>query len=170
MLFVFFFFQEQLISTDPLTRLNNRNVMLRYLGQKMDARDRNQHLVLFILDIDNFKDINDQYGHVQGDAALERTASILKSIAARFNCFLARYGGDEFIIIGEFKNLDEGLKLIDDIHMATEISNEMASTPYQLSFSIGATELTPEIKYIPDFIAEADKALYRSKRSKDITR
>lgn len=168
--FVFFFFQEQLISTDSLTKINNRNMMLRYLDTKMAARDGSKSLVLFMMDIDDFKQINDKNGHIHGDAALEVTAMMLKNIAAKNNCFIARFGGDEFIIIGEFDSFEQSQKVIDDINAFTKDRNEKSLLPYQLSYSIGAAELTPDIQYIPDFIEKADAALYEVKKAKKAER
>lgn len=165
-LFVFFFFQEQLISTDPLTHLNNRNVMLSYLEQIMSVRNREKKIYLFMLDIDNFKSINDSYGHIQGDSALEQSALMLKKIASKNNCFLARYGGDEFIIIGELTTEDDARKVYNDIIDTTRNYNETLNSTYAITFSIGYAELTPDIKYIPDFIAKADQALYQAKRDR----
>lgn len=165
-LFVFFFFQEQLISTDPLTHLNNRNVMLSYLEQIMSVRNREKKIYLFMLDIDNFKSINDSYGHIQGDSALEQSALMLKKIASKNNCFLARFGGDEFIIIGELTTEDDARKVYNDIVDTTRNYNEALNSTYAITFSIGYAELTPDIKYIPDFIAKADQALYQAKRDR----
>lgn len=168
-IFVFFFFQDQLISTDSLTKINNRNMMLRYLDTKMNARDPKKCLVLFMMDIDNFKQINDKNGHIHGDAALEITAAMLKKIAAKNNCFIARFGGDEFII-GEFESYDKSQRVIDDINAFVKHRNENSLTPYKITYSIGAAELTPDIQYVPDFIEKADAALYEIKAAKKLKR
>ena len=84
---------ELQVSVDPLTGLNNRSCLLQYLARKL----KNPQLPLYLamIDVDDFKRINDQFGHVEGDYALTEIAHILKQFSAKHNCFCARYGGDE---------------------------------------------------------------------------
>lgn len=162
-LLVYFNFQEQLISTDALTNLNNRSRMVKHLSQKMQTNDKPKSVYLFIIDLDNFKRINDRYGHVEGDRALAIAASILKATAANNDCFLARYGGDEFILIGDFADDNDAHMLVEQIRNEFAIENASKELPYPLMASIGFAKQTEEIKYIPDFIAAADKSLYEAK-------
>ena len=104
-------FQEQLISIDPLTEINNRNEMIKYLSSKLN--EKNKNLCLFILDVDDFKSINDKYGHLEGNQALIRVAKSLKQFAKEHNAFISRYAGDEFIIICEICKLDEAQLAIE---------------------------------------------------------
>lgn len=162
--------QELLISLDPLTKLNNRYQMIRHLSQKMEHPDKDEHLFLFLLDLDRFKQINDTYGHIEGDQALVCLATVLKSTAAKFNCFVSRYGGDEFIIIHETKHADEKEAICAYIHEQLEAYNKVSEKPYHLRTSIGAAVYNPALCYVPEFIAQADNALYEVKRKKALLR
>jgi len=86
------------VSQDPLTRMNNRGNLDRFLHILEDSQAEQQ--VSFIMaDIDSFKKINDIYGHAEGDNALIQTADIIRRIFSGTPAFLARYGGDEFVIV-----------------------------------------------------------------------
>ena len=95
--------REQLISVDPLTKLNNRSEMVRYLDNKMKNRNLHKDLYLFMLDLDYFKKINDKFGHTEGDTAIIIAADALKNAVNKTGLFVCRYGGDEFVIVGEVK-------------------------------------------------------------------
>lgn len=166
MLLVHFNEQVLLVSLDPLTKLNNRRQLERFLSQKMQHHEDDKLLYLYLIDMDNFKQINDTYGHIEGDAALLRMADVLKLTAAAFNCFVARYGGDEFIIIHEAPDEAEALTLRDFLNAKLAESNAASQTPYQLQVSVGMALHEPEIRYVPDLIARADKGLYHEKRRK----
>lgn len=92
---------EQMISQDALTQLKNRNELIKYLSDKMKNNDRRKNLYLLMMDADYFKKINDQYGHMEGDNALVCIAEVLREVGVEKEYFVARYGGDEFIVIYE---------------------------------------------------------------------
>lgn len=160
--------REQLISVDPLTKLNNRSEMVRYLDSKMKNRSPGKDLYLFMLDMDYFKKINDKFGHIEGDTAIITVADVLKTITDKAGFFVCRYGGDEFVIVGEVKpefNPDEFCGLINK---SLEEETEKRSKEYQLHLSIGYFKHTPEIKDISEFIASADEYLYRRKNERTL--
>lgn len=160
--------REQLISVDPLTKLNNRSEMVRYLDSKMKNRSPGKDLYLFMLDMDYFKKINDKFGHVEGDTAIITVADVLKTITDKAGFFVCRYGGDEFVIVGEVKpefNPDEFCGLINK---SLEEETEKRSKEYQLHLSIGYFKHTPEIKDVSEFIASADEYLYRRKNERTL--
>ena len=104
--------QGHQISTDKLTGLNNWSKFNSYLDEVLGQHKNCGNVYLFMCDIDSFKQINDTYGHYEGDQALKETANILKEVCKTHDVFLARYGGDEFAIIARFENRNEaeGLK------------------------------------------------------------
>lgn len=160
--------REQLISVDPLTKLNNRAEMVRYLDNKMKNRNPNKDLYLFMLDMDYFKKINDKFGHVEGDTAIVIVADALKNAANKTGLFVSRYGGDEFVIVGEVKpdfNPDEFCELINE---KLEEETKTRGKDYILHMSIGYFKYTPEIKNIAEFISSADKYLYKRKSERTI--
>lgn len=162
-LMVYMTAQDLLVSIDPLTRLNNRNQMIRYLSHKLEHHEEKTSLFLLILDLDRFKQINDTFGHVEGDAALIQFSSVLKQVSSVFNCFISRYGGDEFIIIYETEEEESVDSLCRFIHEKLAESNKKSSKEYHLTTSIGYAKYTPEIHYVPEFISRADQKLYEVK-------
>ena len=158
--------RERQISVDPLTRLNNRYHMVQYLTNKMDHRREGEGLYLLLIDLDKFKQINDAFGHVEGDKALVRVAEILRQTASTFNCFAARYGGDEFVLICEGEDAQIVADVIDCLNKLLKASNTRVNAQYVIDFSIGWAEYNSKMRYVPDFIAEADKALYQVKSDK----
>ena len=105
-LIVYISLEEQMISIDPLTQLNNRNRMEQHLFECVRSQDLNMYLL--VLDVNRFKKINDEHGHAQGDLALKAIANCLKESCIEKSDFIARYGGDEFVIV--YKGNDvEGL-------------------------------------------------------------
>ena len=101
---VFNHVQNDYSITDWLTGLYNRRHLDGYLEQ-MCQRKRSNLLVGIMLDIDNFKSINDNFGHLVGDDALKSAATLLKN--ARHRSYVARFAGDEFIIILEVQSSDD---------------------------------------------------------------
>ena len=90
---------HQLAFHDPLTRLANRRLMLDHLEQAMSASKRSQrHSALLFLDLDNFKPLNDTYGHGVGDLLLIEVAERLKACVREADT-VARFGGDEFVVL-----------------------------------------------------------------------
>ena len=156
--------QEQLISIDNLTQINNRNQLFRYLSGKVK---QNNSFYLVMMDVDGFKKINDKFGHLEGDAALKKIATALKKLAAKKNFFVSRYGGDEFILIGEMSD--------DDIELISGLINqfilvENAGDEYKLQLSVGYSEFTNKSISIQELIENADQMLYKVKQEKKAAR
>lgn len=149
--------QDAFIFTDPLTEINNRNMINRYLK---DIKNYNDTYYLLMIDIDNFKSINDTYGHVEGDKALKYMANILKKIANEHNYFLARYGGDEFIMIA-MADEDTIKNVIEEIH--EKFASTKEDLGYSYSTSVGYTKMN-QTDDIDKNIARADKYLYKKKK------
>ena len=160
--------REQLISVDPLTKLNNRSEMVRYLDNKMKNRNPNKDLYLFMLDLDYFKKINDKFGHVEGDTAIVIAADALKNAVNKTGFFVCRYGGDEFVIVGEVKSDFNPDKFCISINKCLEEETRKRGKDYELHMSIGYFKYTPEIKDIAEFISSADKYLYKRKNERTL--
>ena len=166
-LFVYIDLQNLLISVDTLTGLNNRNQLMRFLSMRIKADLEKGKLYVFMLDVNKFKKINDSYGHVEGDMALIRCANALKAANKNTRNFIGRYGGDEFIIIGEFDSDEEALRLCENVRQALIKECEKDGIVYDLSFSFGFVQHKPEMKTIQAFISAADEKLYEAKRERD---
>ncbi len=152
--------------TDELTGLPNRRGFLQRVEEEIGRVQRHPSpLTLAILDIDHFKQINDRYGHAIGDAVLRAYAQHLQSVFRRHD-HVARFGGEEFILLLPSTNIDGAVKAL------TKICTRIGSHPIQTEagavslppFSAGVTSYHPK-ESIADFIERADQALYRAKQN-----
>lgn len=158
---------EQISVTDELTGLWNR----RYLWDRLEeeitkARRFNQTVSCLMIDIDDFKVINDTYGHIAGDCVLIEISRILKG-QCRNHDLLARFGGEEFIMVLHQTNLEGALQLAQRLVHA--VDNGPFAIPDQktlkATISIGvATYPSQNITDVNDLIKKADEALYQAKR------
>lgn len=118
-----------------------------------------------LLDIDNFKFINDNYGHSVGDQAIRDAGSILRKAAG--NQYLAaRYAGDEFLIFMEAEEEAEIKALMEKVRRLTEEFNQTSSQPYKITFSMGAEIVSGESCRPDIFLDRIDKAMYQDKKAK----
>ncbi len=166
MLLNFLEIQGMQISLDALTGINNRRTFNRYIETFVGNPKQKESLYLLIIDVNDFKLINDTYGHVAGDDALVSFASILKKICGQYHCFLARYGGDEFAVIC----IDTDEKQINDIIVSInseiELINNLNEKQYKLSCSIGCSILRSfEAADINKLISDADRDMYAHKNN-----
>ena len=118
-----------------------------------------------LLDIDNFKEINDTYGHVEGDNALQYLSDALKSVASDYSGFAARYGGDEFILIYSADAVTPK-ELIASIHRYLQFicSNRPDPTEYPISFSAGFARCALPDEHLSSVLSRADKEMYVHKK------
>jgi diguanylate cyclase (GGDEF)-like protein len=152
---------------DPLTGLNNRGRFDYYLGASLSApHPENLHLIL--MDVDDFKLINDKYGHTTGDVVLSKIAEILGSTCSNGlrSDFLARYGGDEFVLICRREDDEAVMQISRTIKDSIKHASETGAFPAPLSLSIGCARFDPKSMFSPqDLIAAADKAMYEDKNT-----
>ena len=157
------------ISIDPLTQINNRGQLLRYLTTKFKSfkeHDLAKPLYLMVLDVDSFKGINDLYGHLEGDVALKLVADSLKKVAANNNYFICRYGGDEFVLVCEKENDSEAENVKDLIRQTVEQAGLENSKEYELSVSVGYAKRDKSTITAADLIKNADAFMYKHKKSR----
>ena len=156
---------EAQISTDPLTRLNNRGQLLHYTAQSANSRKDGHVAFVVMFDINDFKAINDTYGHSEGDRALILVADSLKSVVKSHSTpmFLARFGGDEFILIVHTAVEAEVPPLIGEIRDRIEARCRAEGTPYTLSVSAGYDEWTGGDDTFAKCMQRADEKLYLDK-------
>ena len=162
-------FTDDLVSLDPLTKINNRNELYRYLTGKMTSQKTTSPLGLYlmIMDIDSFKRINDTYGHNEGDHALKVLSRVLKKIcASNSRRFVARYGGDEFIVVAEAADELEVINIADEIHSGLKKAIALEQLPFSIDVSIGWSRYTKLITSINELIEKADIMLYEEKKTK----
>ncbi len=160
---------ENRISKDPLTNINNRHEMHRYLTLKMKSRTQMLDLYLMILDVDHFKEINDKYGHIEGDKALVTVAEAMELSCsdAKNRAFLSRFGGDEFIVIMEAENEQQVKKTGELIRENITRLNEESGAPFKLAACLGYAKYDYDNPVtIPQLIAQADEKLYEMKENR----
>ena len=157
----------QQISQEPLTQLANRKQLMRVLQQNMGEHADDGSLCLFLFDVDDFKKINDTFGHVEGDRAILRVAEALRRAAAKLRrrATVARYGGDEFAIatLTEKEGDVEELQRLIEAELA-EINR--TEERYRIQLSTGVAMYSGKHRSIRDLINEADAKLYQHKNSK----
>lgn len=169
LLLVMFYIQSirAQISIDPLTNLNNRGELRRYVSQKSNLFQEGRLTIVIMMDINSFKMINDTYGHAEGDKALVTIADALKKAIGGYSMpsFLGRYGGDEFILIIHPKDGTVADQLIRDIHQQIRTEAEVRGIPYVLALSIGHDELARNEDSIQNCLQRADEKLYEDKKA-----
>lgn len=157
--------------TDPLTGIYNRRYLDLHVNELVSQGIRERfNITCFMVDIDYFKRLNDNYGHLQGDACLVTMANCLKSIFVRSTDFVARYGGEEFIIVSRGMTPASALSFAEKLRFAVEsLEIPLIDKPgekVRITISIGVCSMTPTPEIQPNkLIALADHALYRSKSS-----
>ncbi|HOI96152.1 MAG TPA: diguanylate cyclase [Syntrophobacter fumaroxidans] len=154
---------ERLAVRDPLTGLFNRRFFQRLVRKESIRAIRHQHqLFLFFLDIDRFKDYNDQNGHQAGDELLVRFAAVLRQSIRKDVDTAFRYGGDEFMVLLPYLPLEQALPVAERIR---ENFGQLLLVPTSLSVGI-ARYLEKSVSIdddIGDMISRADQALYHAK-------
>jgi two-component system cell cycle response regulator len=157
---------EQLATTDALTRLLNRRALLERLSVEVDrARRFHSQLSLLMLDLDHFKDINDQFGHLNGDHILRQLGTLLAGVVRTIDV-CARYGGEEFVLLLPETATDGATVFAERLRECIsehEFEREDGARNH-LTCSIGvATFPSPRVNSTEDLFARADEALYRAK-------
>lgn len=150
---------------DPLTGLHDRAFLLARLEELLQAEPlSNHHFAVLFVDLDNFKQINDAYGHLVGDDVLVEIARRL-SRCVRDEDYVVRFGGDEFVVlierIGDWRDVQP---VVERIHDALEEPIALPAGEFRLSVSIGAAEASPEFGSPEEMLAAADRAMYASKQ------
>jgi diguanylate cyclase (GGDEF)-like protein len=154
---------EQLSITDGLTKLHNHRYFQESLTREIKRVSRSADpLTILLADIDDFKGLNDRYGHAEGDAVLMRIARVLNE-SVRESDILARYGGEEFVVLATGTDLEGALFLAEKVRTAvaeTDFVLQGSVEPLHVTISIGVAEFAGDRKR---FFHAADRALYRAK-------
>jgi diguanylate cyclase (GGDEF)-like protein len=156
---------RSLALTDDLTCLYNRRAFLALTGQQLRVtRRKAQGLLLFFADVDNLKEINDTYGHREGDLALVRAANALEQ-TFRKSDIIARLGGDEFAVLALEASCENKEVILRRLERNLKGSNA-EETRYELSLSVGMARFDPKHPVsLGNLIAMADEAMYDEKRT-----
>ncbi len=168
-LLVYLDLQNRQISTDPLTSLNNRRELSKFLLREIDERDQPKSgaVKLIMMDVDGFKQVNDTYGHFYGDGVLVNVSEILKASCKNTNAFLARYGGDEFCIVLPSNSEVGAEEIIARVEANVSDWNRGHANMKPIGLSIGYAEWDPQKDAsFESLLARADKRMYEVKNAK----
>jgi diguanylate cyclase (GGDEF)-like protein len=156
---------QQLSITDDLTKLHNHRFFHEHLPREMRRAGRtSQPLALILIDLDDFKHLNDRYGHAVGDAVLHQVAVVMSGVVREMD-LLARYGGEEFALLAPDTALDGAVALAEKLRIAVSharysVVNVDGPLQIQVTASLGVAAFRGDEKA---FFNEADRALYRAK-------
>ena len=155
--------------SDELTGLYNQRGFLLLGSERMKlAHGMKKNVLLFFADLDNLKQINDQFGHQEGDQALLKTAEIFRN-TFRTSDIIGRFGGDEFtaLVIEEYGQTADTISRRLQDNMAELAAN---NTQYPLSLSVGMTRYAAEMRSsLKKLLAQADQALHKQKKASHAT-
>jgi diguanylate cyclase len=157
--------QRQKALVDPLTGLPNRAAWSERLDHEVTQwQQHGNSLLLAMLDLDHFKRINDNYGHLAGDKVLKIIASVLRK-RLRGTDFIARFGGEEFVLLMPSTVPTAGLKLLESLRASIEACPfHFKGEPVTITVSIGMSAFRPG-EYGDQVLKRADQALYRAKNA-----
>ena len=158
---------KRLTEIDNLTGVYNRKYLTEKASEWLNIAQINKEAIICsVFDVDHFKSINDTNGHLIGDELLKALANRCNSKMLKGDMFLARYGGDEFVIVYRTLNIVKAIQHIKEIYQElNSLVIEITEIKFNLSISMGLsyTQLG-EYKLFRDLFKEADEALYRSKQ------
>jgi diguanylate cyclase (GGDEF)-like protein len=160
---------ETLCVTDSLTKAYNRRYFFEHLGSELSRAERyGKPLACVLVDVDHFKQVNDRHGHLVGDRVLVRIAEILRD-NIRSADVVARFGGEEFVILLPETGANEAAALIDRIRQEIERERFPATENGTLSVTVsaGVAEYEPvaSVREPDALLRETDEALYRAKEA-----
>lgn len=160
--FLYMNLQSEEAYLDPLTNLYNRSYLLHYIQHISKQAKKGRHVIGIMMDVDGFKQINDNCGHSKGDTVLQAVGKVLLR-ATRDTAVVIRYGGDEFVILLEKTNPHQVQSVLDNIHRELERYNSQNSVYAPVSLSMGIAEF--DCKDVFGFFQEMDKKMYNEKRA-----
>jgi two-component system cell cycle response regulator len=154
----------QLAFTDSLTGLYNRRYLLEEFDREFARANRNESsLSLVMIDLDDLKTINDQFGHNEGDIALRELARILR-LNTRASDLAARWGGDEFVLLAPDTDSKRAYIIGERIRSQVERSRPMVSDQQiSIKVSVGIASYPAHASSVTELIKRADQAMYNAK-------
>lgn len=165
LLMVYLNIQKDQVTQDGLTGLNNRRRLDQYLAELQERSCDGEACYFILLDVDKFKKVNDTCGHVAGDMVLKLVAEQLKRTFGSMRAFLARYGGDEFVIIIRGSEEHEVEEKIRELKEGVAGLNWIENRPWELSISVGCAQYGEcGVVEVNELIKLADARMYEQKR------
>ena len=158
---------EKLSMSDQLTGLPNRRSFEERMKIEWSRAIREKTPIgILMIDIDKFKDYNDTYGHLQGDVILQSIANAFPAVLRRPADFIARWGGEEFIVVLPNTSPAGALEIAEKIRKAAEDVNhtDQENRSVRITVSVGVNSQEPPSGMLEDFFQGADTALYEAKK------
>ncbi|HEY1127796.1 MAG TPA: GGDEF domain-containing protein [Roseateles sp.] len=154
--------------TDPLTGLRNRSVLFGRLSHELDLASRlGHHVGVLLLDLNNFKQLNDRHGHAFGDLMLQRVASVLTA-TVRASDTVCRLGGDEFVVVASTPTRDGVSQLAQKITEALSEPFSVGGRMMTVSASVGLSVFPEDGDAEDVLVSKADESMYAIKRSRSL--
>jgi len=154
---------EWLASFDTLTQLPNRQQFVRYIDRLINESSRlERRFSLSFIDLDNFKIINDSFGHDVGDSLLQQVVERIRNVFRSYD-FLARFGGDEFILLSPYEHIEENTALYEKIIRILQSPFYIEGHELHISCSIGVSLFPENGKERQSLLKHADTAMYKAK-------
>lgn len=168
LLIVYFNIQNRGLTTDYLTDTYNRRQLDDYIKAKIRNSSESSSFSAILIDLNDFKNINDQFGHDVGDEALKAAVQIISGSLQKDD-FVARYGGDEFMVIMDNDNNKMLEQTILRIQNSVEQFNKENTKPYSIDLAMGYAVYEPESKMkAGEFFRYIDKLMYDAKKKENI--
>ena len=158
---VYISLQETQILTDPLTGLNNRMQLDQKANDALKTANSEYDVYLMVIDADNFKSVNDGYGHLIGDYVLRLVADALRRSCGAKD-YVCRCGGDEFAVLHYAPKNEDCTQFVQKVDELLEACD----APCPVSVSIGVCRRTPDIETVSEWISAADEDMYRVKAAR----
>lgn len=162
-LVVFTMLQEGQISTDQLTGLNNRRRADKHFDVMRANATLKKPYILLIIDVNSFKEINDTHGHLEGDNALSIVAASLRDACRNSSAFIARWGGDEFVIMTPEEDVNSAQDFVALIEDCLLYEVHEHNLPYMITVSIGYAYCTGPEASRKNLLDQADRVMYKMK-------
>lgn len=155
---------ERLSLLDPLTGLANRRHLMQFLPSEWQRSRREETPIsLILMDIDDFKKINDQHGHVAGDECLKQIAELVQRCARRPGDLAVRWGGEEFMLVLGHTDSDTALAIATELLLT--VRRTESAKHFRRTISLGVSTARPSGDDYEDLIQQADSALYQAKKA-----
>jgi diguanylate cyclase (GGDEF)-like protein len=152
---------------DFLTGACNRRYGFEFLKRqaKIALRNKTSFLLAYV-DLDHLKEINDQFGHKEGDRAIKKLVNLFRSTLRDVDIII-RMGGDEFLLVFPESSLKDMFIIKKRLYHQLGLKNQVSKRPYDISFSIGFSYYNPNSPWpLNELIRLADKRMYKNKRKK----
>lgn len=166
---LYVFIQDRMAQFDVLTGTWTKATFERYIEHRVYKEKNKSPFGLIFIDMDDFKEINDSFGHLEGDLALKSAVEQIKKVLRKTD-IVARFGGDEFVLMIENTDHEIIRKVLDRMEAVFTQYNETAAKPYQLRYSFGYEVFDPSYHSIGQFLNHVDSLMYINKKKRKAAR